>query len=176
MNNPNELNEPIKDPEPAPELGPDKPKPEFEPEPWPYKPEPEPEPEPEPTSTPVVEPSNGEDTRTPEEQNAIKEKILQNKLKYQNEQKILMIKKKIDSDGGATSGNTQGSGPVAPPSDDTDSLKKNTEDYGWGGNDPDAPYEDSHFTSIDSLYKDDVAENAQLANNIALKNLRNMSK
>ena len=27
-----------------------------------------------------------------------------------------------------------------------------------------------------NLYKDDVAENAQLANNIALKNLRNMSK
>ena len=61
MNNPNELNEPIKDPEPAPELGPDKPKPEFEPEPWPYKPEPEPalepgpdKPEPEPKPEPEV--------------------------------------------------------------------------------------------------------------------------
>lgn len=87
-----------------------------------------------------------------------------------------MIKKKKDGDSGATSGNTPGSRPVASPSDDTDSLKKNTEDYGWGGNDPDAPYEDSHFTSIDSLHKDVDAENAQLANNIALKNLRNMSK
>ena len=60
--------------------------------------------------------------------------------------------------------------------DETNPNKQDGIMYGHAGNDPDAPYAESHLTSTDSNYLNPEAEETARANNVAIKNLRNMNE